>query len=58
MAIKNETKYVSVRRLNRFKQKIKQEFAGPGYDEEEHGFVFPVGAAVEYDSTNHGFIFG
>jgi hypothetical protein len=34
------------------------EFAGPVYDEDDHGFVFPVGAAVEYDSTNHGFIFG
>lgn len=61
MAIKNPTKYVTVRRLNRFREKIKAEikaeFAGPTYDEEERGFTFPTGAAVTYDSTNHGFVF-
>ena len=58
MAITNETKYVSVRRLNRFKQKIQQEFAGPVYDDVDHGFNFPSTAKITYDSTNHGFIFG
>ena len=61
MAIKNPTKYVTVRRLNRFREKIKSEikaeFAGPTYDEQGHGFTFPTGAAVTYDSTNHGFVF-
>lgn len=58
MALKNPTKYVTVRRLNRFRNKLKAELAGPVYDEEEHGFTFPPGAEVTYDSVDHGFIFG
>ncbi len=34
------------------------EFAGPVYDEVDHGFNFPSTAKITYDSTNHGFIFG
>ena len=58
MAIKNPTKYVTVRRLNRFKEKMTAELAGPVYDEEEHGFTFPPGAKVTYDQDGHGFVFG
>ena len=58
MAIKNPTKYVTVRRLNRFKEKMRAELAGPVYDEEEHGFTFPPGAKVAYDADGHGFVFG
>lgn len=58
MAIENPTKYVTVRRLNRFKEKMRAELAGPVYDEEEHGFTFPPGAKVTYDAQGHGFVFG
>lgn len=58
MAVTNPTKYVTVRRLNRFKEKMKAELAGPVYDEEEHGFTFPSGAKVSYDADGHGFVFG
>ncbi len=34
------------------------EFAGPVYDETNHGFDFPSTAKMSYDSTNHGFVFG
>lgn len=34
------------------------EFAGPTYDEDEHGFNFPSSAKMSYDTTDHGFIFG
>lgn len=58
MAITNPTKYVTVRRLSRFKEKMREEYAGPTYDEQEHGFIFPTGANVTYDAANHGFVFG
>ena len=58
MALKNPIKYVTVRRLNRFKEKMTAELAGPVYDEEEHGFTFPPGAKVTYDEDGHGFVFG
>lgn len=58
MALENPTKYVTVRRLNRFKEKMRAEMAGPVYDEEEHGFTFPPGAKVTYDEDDHGFVFG
>ena len=34
------------------------EFAGPVYDEQEHGFDFPSTAKMTYDAVDHGFIFG
>lgn len=34
------------------------EFAGPVYDETDHGFDFPSTAKMSYDSVNHGFVFG
>ena len=58
MAVTNPTKHVTVRRLNRFKEKMRAEFAGPVYDEEDHGFTFPPGAKATYDADGHGFVFG
>lgn len=46
---------------NQLKPWVQQqfdEFAGPTYDEDEHGFNFPSSAKMSYDTTDHGFIFG
>lgn len=34
------------------------EFAGPTYDEQAHGFDFPSTSKMTYDSVDHGFVFG
>lgn len=34
------------------------EFAGPTYDEVDHGFIFPSTSKMTYDSVDHGFVFG
>lgn len=34
---------------------VSENILGPTYDDEEHGFDFPVAMHVQYDAVNHGF---
>ena len=66
MAISNPTKYVTTRRLGRFKEKNDALYAaktdtytkaevdamkGPVYDEDNRGVIFPSTSASTYDSA-------
>ena len=71
MAISNPTKYVTTRRLGRFKEKNDALYAaksttytkaevdamkGPVYDEDNRSVVFPSTSATRYDSASRSVV--